>query len=71
VEIDMMKKQISKKKLERLTIHGGDYRFERIFVSLPDEEQFYQRRNVFAGKRAAGRARPSPWTTCAFCWRTM
>lgn len=26
VEIDMMKKQISKKKLERLTIHGGDYR---------------------------------------------
>jgi hypothetical protein len=27
VEIDMMKKQISKKKLERLTIHGGDYRF--------------------------------------------
>ena len=28
VEIDMMKKQISKKKLERLTIHGGDYRFD-------------------------------------------
>lgn len=26
VEIDIMKKQISKKKLERLTIHGGDYR---------------------------------------------
>jgi hypothetical protein len=26
VEIDMMKRQISKKKLERLTIHGGDYR---------------------------------------------
>ncbi len=26
VEIDMMKKQISKKKLERLTIQGGDYR---------------------------------------------
>lgn len=26
VEIDMMEKQISKKKLERLTIHGGDYR---------------------------------------------
>lgn len=29
VEIDMMKKQISKKKLERLTIHGGDYRFNK------------------------------------------
>eukprot|EP00605_Chrysophyceae_sp_TOSAG23-4_P001301 GSChrysophyteH1.ASY1.ANO1.1415.1 assembled CDS len=26
VEIDMMEKQISKKKLERMTIHGGDYR---------------------------------------------
>ena len=26
VEIEMMEKQISKKKLERLTIHGGDYR---------------------------------------------
>ncbi len=26
VEIDVMKKQISKKKLERLTIHGGDFR---------------------------------------------
>jgi ATP-dependent DNA helicase len=26
VEIDMMKKQLSKKKLERLTIHGGDFR---------------------------------------------
>ena len=26
VEIDMMEKQISKKKLERITIHGGDYR---------------------------------------------
>ena len=26
VEIDMMKRQISKKKLERLTIHGGDFR---------------------------------------------
>ena len=26
VEIDIMKKQISKKKLERLTIQGGDYR---------------------------------------------
>ena len=26
VEISMMEKQISKKKLERLTIHGGDYR---------------------------------------------
>ena len=26
VEIDIMKKQISKKKLERLTIHGGDFR---------------------------------------------
>lgn len=26
VEIDMMHKQISKKKLERITIHGGDYR---------------------------------------------
>ena len=26
VEIDMMQKQISKKKLERITIHGGDYR---------------------------------------------
>ena len=26
VEIDMIEKQISKKKLERMTIHGGDYR---------------------------------------------
>ena len=26
VEIDMMAKQISKRKLERMTIHGGDYR---------------------------------------------
>jgi hypothetical protein len=26
VEIGMMEKQISKKKLERLTIHGGDFR---------------------------------------------
>ena len=26
VEIEMMEKQISKKKLERLTIHGGDFR---------------------------------------------
>lgn len=26
IEIDMMKKQLSKKKLERLTIQGGDYR---------------------------------------------
>ena len=26
VEIEMMEKQISKKKLERMTIHGGDYR---------------------------------------------
>ena len=26
VEIDMMEKQISKKKLERMTMHGGDYR---------------------------------------------
>lgn len=26
VEIDVMRKQMSKKKLERLTIHGGDYR---------------------------------------------
>lgn len=26
VEIDMMKKQLSKKKLERLTMQGGDYR---------------------------------------------
>jgi SNF2 family DNA or RNA helicase len=26
VEIDMMEKSISKKKLERLTVHGGDYR---------------------------------------------
>eukprot|EP01041_Mallomonas_annulata_P001537 gene1537-2965_t len=26
VEIEMLNKQISKKKLERLTIHGGDYR---------------------------------------------
>ena len=26
VEIDMMKKQLSKKKLERLTMRGGDYR---------------------------------------------
>jgi len=26
VEIQMMEKQISKKKLERLTIHGGDFR---------------------------------------------
>lgn len=26
VEIDMMKKQVSKKKLERLTIQGGDFR---------------------------------------------
>ena len=25
----MMEKQISKKKLERLTIHGGDFRYER------------------------------------------
>eukprot|EP00607_Mallomonas_marina_P010165 CAMPEP_0182419294 /NCGR_PEP_ID=MMETSP1167-20130531/3704_1 /TAXON_ID=2988 /ORGANISM="Mallomonas Sp, Strain CCMP3275" /LENGTH=717 /DNA_ID=CAMNT_0024594119 /DNA_START=47 /DNA_END=2204 /DNA_ORIENTATION=- len=26
VEIEMLEKQVSKKKLERLTIHGGDYR---------------------------------------------
>ncbi len=26
IEIEMMKKQLSKKKLERLTIHGGDFR---------------------------------------------
>jgi hypothetical protein len=44
VEIDMMKKQLSKKKLERLTIHGGDFRkaghrgtgVERKSISLED-----------------------------------
>jgi hypothetical protein len=39
VEIDMMKKQISKKKLERLTIHSGDFRKagkKRVAVSIDE-----------------------------------
>ena len=73
VEIDMMEKQISKKKLERMTIQGGDYRrggkrvgseltIDRLRQLLEDDVKNLQRmamREVTAGAGAAAAAGPA------------
>jgi ATP-dependent DNA helicase len=64
VEIDMMEKQISKKKLERMTIQGGDYRrggkrvgseltIDRLRQLLEDDVKNLQRMRDAAGTGAA------------------
>jgi hypothetical protein len=79
VEIDMMKKQMSKKKLERLTMQGGDYRkagrregqqsvtLDELRALLQDDVKNLHRREQ-EGRRANAGADVSVETATAVEW---